>query len=38
MDKEDWYIYTVEYYLVIKMNEIGSFIHRDVDGSSLYTE
>ena len=26
MDKEDWYIYTVEYYLVIKRNKTGSFV------------
>ena len=31
MDKEDWYIYTVEYYLVIKRNRIGSFIEMWMD-------
>ena len=25
MDKEGWYIYSVEYYLAIKRNEIESF-------------
>ena len=25
MDKEDWYIYTMEYYSAIKRNKIGSF-------------
>ena len=26
MDKEGWYIFSVEYYLAIKRNEIESFI------------
>ena len=26
MDKEDWYIYTMEYYSAIKGNETGSFV------------
>ena len=29
--KKMWYIYTVKYYLVIKKNEIGSFVEMGVD-------
>ena len=31
MDKEEWYIYTMEYYSAIKRNEIGSFVESWVD-------
>ena len=29
--KKMWYIYTMEYYLVIKRNEIGSFVETWMD-------
>ena len=29
--KKMWYIYTVEYYLTIKRNEIGSFVEMWMD-------
>ena len=29
--KKMWYIYTMEYYLAIKMNEIGSFVEMWMD-------
>ena len=29
--KKMWYIYTVEYYLIIKRNEIGSFVEMWMD-------
>ena len=31
MDKEDWYIYTMEFYSAIKRNEIGSFVETWMD-------
>ena len=31
MDKELWYIYTMEYYSAIKRNEIGSFVETWMD-------
>ena len=31
MDKEVWYIYTMEYYSAIKRNEIGSFVETWMD-------
>ena len=31
MDKEDVYMYTVEYYSVIKRNKIGSFVEMWMD-------
>ena len=31
MDKEDWYIYAMEYYSAIKRNKIGSFIEMWMD-------
>ena len=31
MDKEMWYIYTMEYYSAIKRNEIGTFVVRWMD-------
>ena len=31
MDKEDVYIYTMEYYSAIKRNEIGSFVETWMD-------
>ena len=34
MDK-DWYIYTMEYYSVIKRNEIGSFVEIWMDLETL---
>ena len=31
IDKEVWYIYTMEYYSAIKRNEIGSFVETWMD-------
>ena len=31
MDKEEWYIYTMEYYSAINKNEIGSFVETWMD-------
>ena len=31
MDKEVWYIYTMEYYSAIKRNKIGSFVEMWMD-------
>ena len=31
MDKEVWYIYTMEYYSAIKRNETGSFVEMWMD-------
>ena len=31
MDKEEWYIYTMEYYSAIKRKEIGSFVEMWMD-------
>ena len=35
MDKEVWYIYTMEYYSAIKRNEIELFIMRWIDLESV---
>ena len=35
MDKEDWYIYIMEYYAAIKRNEIGSFVEMCMDLESV---
>ena len=34
-DKEKWYIYTMEYYSAIKMNEIGTFVETCMDLETL---
>ena len=34
-DKEKWYIYTMEYYSAIKMNEIGTFVETCMDLESV---
>ena len=31
MDKEVWYIYTMEYYSAVKRNKIGSFVETWMD-------
>ena len=31
MDKEKWYIYSMEYYSAIKWNKIGSFLETGMD-------
>jgi len=36
MDKEEWYIYTVEYYSAIKKNKILSFAMTWMELSVLY--
>ena len=35
MDKEDWHIYTMEYYSAIKRNEIELFVVRWMDLESV---
>ena len=35
MDREDWYIYTMEYYSAIKREEIGSFVEMWMDLESV---
>ena len=35
MDKEEWYIYTMEYYSAIKRNEIELFVMRWMDLESV---
>ena len=35
MDREDWYIYTREYYSAIKREEIGSFVEMWMDLESV---
>ena len=35
MDREDWYIYTMEYYSTIKREEIGSFVEMWMDLESV---
>ena len=35
MDKEDWHIYTMEYYLAINRNEIELFVVRWMDLESV---
>ena len=31
MDKDEWYVYTMEYYSAIKWNKIGSFVETWMD-------
>ena len=38
MDKEDWYICTVEHYLVIKRNKIGSLTEMWMDLACIQSE
>ena len=35
MDKEMWYIYTMEYYSAVKRNKIGSFVQMWMDLESV---